>query len=478
MCKIRSGFYIFSLFVLVSCLTKPSPIDAQTLQVSSNHHYLVRKDGTPFFWLGDTAWELFHRLNRQQATRYLQNRARKGFTVIQAVVLAELDGLNTPNAYGDKPLIDDDPTKPNEAYFKNVDFIVNKAEQLGLYIGMLPTWGDKWNKKWGIGPVVFNPKNAEIYGRFLGKRYRNKPIIWILGGDRNPDNSYQIKIVDALAKGLKEGDHGAHLMTYHPQGGSNSATWFQHTNWLSFNMIQSGHAELNTPNYQTLIANYYRKPIKPTIDGESNYEDHPINWNPENGWFTAADVRQAAYWSMLAGALGYTYGNNNIWQMWQPGRKVVNYARTPWYQAMNQQGAFQMTYFRKLFESRPFYKLVPDEKLISGDILRDTDPARAAKADDNSFVLVYLTQGQNITVDLTMFHHKKVNAYWFNPRVGNYIKLDSFQAKDSKRFDPPSDIRKDNDWLLVLDAADAHYPLPGQVSLLKGGFFSPHYSRK
>ncbi len=469
--KQLSILFLVSLFFLGGTLSTASQTCAQSLKVSQNHHYLVGKDGTPFFWLGDTAWELFHRLNRKEATSYLENRASKGFTVIQAVVLAELDGLNTPNANGHKPLIDDDPTQPNEAYFKDVDFIVNKAQQLGLYIGMLPTWGDKWNKKWGVGPVVFNPQNAEIYGRFLGRRYRDKPIIWILGGDRNPETPEQMEIVNALAKGLKEGDHGAHLMTYHPMGGSNSAEWFQDSGWLDFNMIQSGHGELNTPNYKTIIANYQRTPTKPTLDGEPNYEDIPIGFNPENGWFTAADVRQAAYWSMLAGALGHTYGNNNIWQMWQPGRKPIINARTPWYQAMNQQGAFQMTFFRKLFESRPFYKLEPDEKIISGDILHDTDQARAAKANDNSFALIYLTRGQNITVDLSMFNHKEVNAYWYNPRLGNYIQLNSFKAADSRKFDPPSDIRKGNDWVLVLDAADAHYPPPGQITLQKGGFF-------
>src|SRR5690606_24976609 len=113
------------------------------LKVSSNKRFLVRADGQPFFYLGDTAWELFHRLNREEADRYLQNRAEKGFTVIQAVVLAELDGLKTPNPYGDLPFHDNDPSRPNEAYFQHVDYIVDKAASLGLYIGMLPTWGDK-----------------------------------------------------------------------------------------------------------------------------------------------------------------------------------------------------------------------------------------------------------------------------------------------------------------------------------------------
>ncbi len=136
----------------------------------------------PFFWLGDTGWELFHRLNREQADRYLKTRSSQGFTVIQAVVLAEFDGLHTPNAYGDLPLLNDDPTTPNENYFKHVDYIINKAAEAGLVIGLLPTWGDKVTKSWGVGPVIFNPENALIYGRWLGNRYKNnKNVIWILG---------------------------------------------------------------------------------------------------------------------------------------------------------------------------------------------------------------------------------------------------------------------------------------------------------
>ncbi len=138
------------------------------LRVSENHRYLEYKDGSPFLYLGDTAWELFHRLNREEADRYLANRAAKGFTVIQAVVLAQLEGLDDPNPYGHKPLIDNDPTKPNEAYFQHVDYVVNKARGLGLVIGMLPTWGCWWK----TGSGIFTPENAKVYGRFLGLRYK------------------------------------------------------------------------------------------------------------------------------------------------------------------------------------------------------------------------------------------------------------------------------------------------------------------
>jgi hypothetical protein len=117
---------------------------AERLKVTENHRYLEYESGKPFFYLGDTAWELFHKLNREEATKYLANRAQKGFTVIQATVLAAGDGLTVPNAYGELPFIDKDATRPNEAYFRHVDFIVNKAAELGLFIGMLPSWGNDW----------------------------------------------------------------------------------------------------------------------------------------------------------------------------------------------------------------------------------------------------------------------------------------------------------------------------------------------
>ncbi len=76
------------------------------LQVTKDGHYLQYEDGTPFFWLGDTGWELFHRLKKEEIEKYLENRRQKGFNVIQAVILAEFDGLRKPNQYGDVPLRD------------------------------------------------------------------------------------------------------------------------------------------------------------------------------------------------------------------------------------------------------------------------------------------------------------------------------------------------------------------------------------
>jgi hypothetical protein len=111
---------------------------------------------------------------------------------------------------------------------------------------MLPTWGDKVTKAWGIGPEIFTPANAEAYGRFLGRRYKDAPnLIWILGGDRVADGKEAVW--RAMAKGLAEGDGGRHLMTYHPQGGRSSSAWFHRDGWLAFHMLHVRNLLLSRP---------------------------------------------------------------------------------------------------------------------------------------------------------------------------------------------------------------------------------------
>ncbi len=203
-CKARHAVRIvppmlLSLLLYAPALAaEPAEVVKQgLLKVSENKRFLVHQDGTPFFYLGDTAWELFHRLNREEADKYLANRAAKGFTVIQAVAIAEVDGHSGANAYGHLPLIDLDPARPAvqegpaNDYWDHVDYIVDKANSLGLYIGFLPTWGRYWHDKVKDGQPLFTPQNAEVYGEWLGRRYKDKALIWILGGDRPIDNDTQ-----------------------------------------------------------------------------------------------------------------------------------------------------------------------------------------------------------------------------------------------------------------------------------------------
>ena len=368
---------------------------------------------------------------------------RAGFHRVQAVVLAELGGLHAPNPQGHTPLRDDDPTRPDEAYFEDVDFTVRTANALGLTIAMLPTWGDRWNRTNGDEPEIFTPENAHVYGRWLGARYRDDGIIWVLGGDRAVKTPMHRHIIEAMADGLNQGDGGAHLRTFHPPGRHGSSQWFAHAPWIDFQMWQSGHSR-NATNYQMIAADYARTPHKPTLDGEPGYEDHPASFDPENGHLDAYDCRKSLWWALLAGACGHTYGCHDVWQMWRPGRDAVTWARTPWQDALDLPGASQMRHAKDLLLSRPYESRVPDPGLLrsNGAGTRHNVAAR-----DDRGALIYVAMQGEVALDLSGLKSAQLRASWFDPREGTSQSI-GIVARETASLRTPAG---GPDWVLVLD---------------------------
>lgn len=429
------------------------------LKISENKRFLVFEDNTPFFYLGDTGWELFHRLNKEETEKYLETRRTQGFTVIQAVALAELDGLNTPNAEGNKPLIDNDPLKPDEAYFEHVDWVIKKAAEKGIFIGLLPTWGDKVDRRWGTGPVIFNKETAFRYGQWIGNRYKDYPnIIWINGGDRDGGGDNK-PVWEAIAEGIKSVDEN-HLMTFHPFGEHSSSEWFHNSAWLDFNMCQTGHGQRSYAIYKRIVVkDYSLKPVKPCFDGEPRYEDHPVGWNPDVlGWFNDADVRQALYWNLFSGAFGHTYGCHPVWQMKTSQREAVGLARNNWYDVLGLPGAWDLMHARRLLESRPFLSRIPDQSMIAPSYFPETDYVVATRGEGYAFV--YFPTGWSADIIPDKIGAEKITAYWYDPRTGESQTIGTFPGKVSIRFTPPSNGRG-NDWILVIDDASLGFKEPG-----------------
>jgi len=440
------------------------------LGVSDNGRFLVTENGDAFFWLGDTAWEIFHHLKREEAQHYFATRQRQRFNVVQAVALAEFDGLHTPNAYGQLPLIDDDPTRPNEAYFAYVDELVQMAAAHDLYVGFLPTWGDKVNRRqWGVGPVVFNETKARTYGHYLGQRYRDQSnIVWILGGDRPAifeEDDYR-PVWRAMAAGIDEATDNAALITYHPPGGRSTSAWLHDEAWLDFNMMQSGHGSgRDTPVWEAITADYTLTPVKPTLDAEPNYEDHPVNpwpqWNPNNGYFREYDIRKQCYRSVFAGACGVTYGHHAMWQFYDPAqREVVNHADRAWQEAIERPGANQMQHLRALMESRPYLARIPDQSLLISSAGAAESHVRATRAVDGSYAFVYLPTPEPVSIELSVLAGNRKRAWWYNPRTGTATTVEDAIEASVASFTPPVD---GPDWVLVLDDAAQNFAAPGVI---------------
>jgi hypothetical protein len=453
--------------------TQEAPLALPQLRVSANQRFLVKADGSPYFYLADTAWELFHRLNRSEVVTYLNNRAERGYTAVQAVAVAELDGVNTPNAQGDRPFLNGNPATPDTTagadpanatqydYWDHVDYVIGEAEARGIYTALLPTWGSH------VLSGTLNTSNAEAYGRFLGSRYAGRAgsIIWVLGGDRSPAG-YEA-VWRAMARGIAIGvagteDYSRVLMTYHPPGGAKSSTWFHNEAWLDFNMQQTGHCA-NTDVWNRIGADYALTPVKPTLDGEPLYEQHPICFNAGTyGYSNDYEVRKVAYWDVFSGAFGHTYGHHSVWQMYAPGRSPVNGPQNYWYEAINQPGAAQMKHLRRLIESRPFLVRIPDQGVLASAAGSGTSRVQATRGSDGGYAFVYSAAGQAFTVNMDRISGGTVRASWYDPRVATSQVIGTYPNTGTRTFTPPSS-GAGNDWVLVLDDASRNFALPGDV---------------
>jgi hypothetical protein len=281
------------------------------------------------------------------------------------------------------------------------------------------------------------------------------------------DNEEQKEVIRAMARGLRKGDGGAHLMTLHPPGGAGSAQWFHGDDWLDFNMRQNGHVAEYTGRYSQTRADYDRTPVKPVLDGEPIYEDHPVSFDAKKlGHSIAADVRRPLYWDLFGGACGHTYGHHSVWQMWRPGRGPINNPLMPWEAALEQPGARQMVYGRRLLESRPYLTRVPDDGVIVPGRVPTAVPGEgryrmvATRDSGGSYAMVYVPVGRPFRVRMDKVNGPVVKAWWYNPRTGEATAAGEFPALGEREFVPP-EPGEFLDWVLVLDEAARGFGPPG-----------------
>jgi len=383
------------------------------LKVHENKNYLMWEDGTPFYYLADTAWELAHKLKRDEIERYMSIRKEQGFNVIQVVALAESDGIGTPNAYGHIPFLREEgvfkvcaDTRSEANYWTDLDQIIQMAQNKDMFIALLPAWGDKFNKKHGIGPEIFNTENAYSYGKWIGERYQNEwNLIWVLGGDRPLETEFHRNIIDSMAAGIKEGDKVGHLITFHPSGGKSSLEFVPNKEYIDFHSIQSGHGMESYTSYQ-LLRTTKKQEEKPVLDMESRYEKFPACFQKNYGYeWDASDIRQNNYWNMMEGVPGHTYGHCAVWFDFRNGDELLA-AQLP-------------------------------------------GMAHQCVGRGENYAFIYSPLGMPIYTDLCTFSSYCIKASWFNPRSGKEWVFGMVTSKE-KVFVPPSS-GKGNDWILILD---------------------------
>lgn len=504
------------------------------LSVSTNGQNLQTERGEPFFWLADTAWYL-SKLSPDEVNIYLADRTAKGFTVILGpIVIAAVSphsrddrGRSLSDAQrvkqydfardfaGNYPLVDakldrdnPDPGRWNEQYLQHLDFIVRRAAEHRLYIAIPFIWGPQLD--WVFS--VKKPDRAEAMARQLAERYaKANNVMWIVSGEYHKmtrdypwskktgrPNEQEKALIRAIARGLRTGHGGRHLMTIHPTGSASSSEDFHTDDWLDFNMIQTYSVQQGLK--EIVLADRLLRPPKPTVVAEPGYEGDARSRVCQRGvWYSYANdaymTRYQAYVYVFQGAAGHAYGNQEIWQ-----------ASPRWREGLNAPGGDQMQYLRRLIESRPAQDRVRRTEEIGGNRWDDfiwfesgsetkdsesrecngksptPDPSEfvlrtrwveATGSADGSYLLVYFPSSHpNVRrkIRLSMLSGSKINAWWYSPRDGLVYDnggepgsgpFDVFSREDEVRFNPPGDDQQ-ADWVLVLDDESKKFQVPGR----------------
>ena len=467
-CKIFKQLNLWSRLLSVLMLVVVSGVlQAQSLpwlQVSSDKHYFQTTEGKPFFWLGDTGWLLFTKCSREDAILYLDTRQKQGFNVVQVMVLHT---LAAKNVYGANALENGDITRPlttpgnnfenKEAYdyWDHINFVVNEAAKRGIYMALVPVWGG--NVKEG----KLNASQAAVYGKFLAERFKNTSnIIWLNGGDIRADEA--LDFWNTLGSTIKKYDP-KHLLTYHPRGRYTSSDWFHNASWLDFNMSQSGHRTyaqdtsktdkhfFGEDNWRFIKLDYNLKPTKPTLDGEPSYENIPkgLHDSLQPRW-TDADLRRYAYWSVFAGAAGFTYGENAVMQFNNMGDAGANYGVfSNWKQSINAPGANQMHYLKQLILSKSYFDRKPAQEIIADNNQKRYNYILATKG--SNYALAYTYTGRTFKVNIAKLGFILAKAKWYSPKDGSEHIIGIRTKKGILSFDPPGTPKDGNDWVLVLE---------------------------
>lgn len=441
------------------------PWEYGPLHAAEGKPYLMTGD-QPFFWMGDTAWLLFHILNKEEVDLYLRNRAEKGYNVIQATVFHRQPDTN---AYGAHAFIDMDMTRPcldgEFTYWDMVDYVVKTAEKYGIYMAMLPHWGSVYKSG------LLDENRVEAYATFLAERYKDAPnVIWVTGGDTRGNEAFEHWT--RMGRTFKRLNPDK-LVCFHPFGRTTSIDYFPDADWLDIHMFQSGHRRYDQTQLKAWDDNdqdsysfgednwrYVERVHKltaekpggpmPAIDAEPSYENipHGLHSGAEPKW-RDNDVRRYAYWSVFAGAAGFTYGHNAIMQFWDQTDKPGNYdCWETWMEAIHHPGSDSMSHLVCLMNSVDFAGGRAAQDLLACEEGEKYDRISVFAGPD--YILCYSFTGRKIVLKAGAMEGA-AEYYWMNPLTGvmSYAGETDFTA-EREFITPSKEYMPNRDWVLVI----------------------------
>lgn len=410
------------------------------LKVSENRRHLVLGDGTPFLWMGDTAWSAPQRSSDEEWNVYLADRAAKRFTVVQVGPASEWAGPT--NRLGQRPFTDRTCSQWNPAYWRSFEEKVRRANEAGLVV-LLVGLMEPVHRYPEAGPACLFARNmvARLFGNF---------VIFSPSFDSN-----FMPLANEVGRAAREAT-SVHLITQHPgtpwnQPAPTFSVRYYDEPYLDFVGVQTGHngGHLDWCAHHAIEWNlqlYRRQPHKPVVNLEAMYDALGTN-----GW-RAVDARGQGWRTWLSGACGYTYGAGDVPpKVPQGGGALWKWVTDPakydhWQKALQWESAHQMKHLHDFLAGLPWWRLEPAHDLILNQPEDVTRRMVLAKTTPGDVAVAYLPNNEAIEVKLSAFP-SRLTARWFDPQNGRYTEIGTPIATAGRyRYTPPGH----GDWVLLL----------------------------
>ena len=428
------------------------------LRVSEDRYHLSHADGTPFFWMADTAWAAPMMSSEKDWLTFVRDRQAKRFNVVQAIttqnIAAAADATGRQAFY-----VDGDKLGLEPAFWRRLDGKFDVANDEGLVMSPSFSWAARWHgagRMLDPGGGVLSDDQLVTLLRYALARYGAHHVVWLFGGDF--DYTPEAERWRAIGRRVF-GDKPRHLVTMHPAPRKLHHADFKGEPWLGFLGYQSSHSN-DERTHRWMVEGepataWKLEPRYPIINIEPNYEAHRDGKTQQP--ITAFDIRRAAYWSVLVSpTAGVTYGAHGIWS-WELTRNLpMSHPTTgearPWSEALELPGSTHMKVLVDVFSAqhRPWWKLRPVPALVVNQ------PGKAhvgrfiaaSRTEDGNLMVVYVPGGPAL-LDLSKVD-PAAKAVWIDPTNGHEVPA-ALQLGGLATATPPAkNAAGDTDYVLVI----------------------------
>lgn len=420
------------------------------VRVGPTRRYFVRADGTPFFWLGDTHWQMadwerLHENNapdaagRSQFRQIVDDRVKKGFTVYQNYFTGHL-----AHWWKDAKYSCIDPTRFRDVLDPMLDHLADRglvvAQGIGLYVTALRV-----------------PRESLVrLAEYVAARYGAHPLVWFTGQEVNlpPRGGKRTTDLDAWAAAAAA--FAAENGYAHPVGGhmfpGRPTVWGKKP-WHTWFPLQGGHTNCGPRTHSDYRFYWDYQPRKPYLETEAMYEQ--ILCGPRKA--TAADVRHVAWKALLSGSYGFTYGAAAVWLFkWdRTDRRGHRYnPGTWWHEGMNLPGSTHMLHLRDFFTAIEWWKLEP--RFADPAWCRFAQAEQTVLATESSRRVVLYAYGKQRKLGqlLKLWPATTYTATWFDPRSGKYREVPDQSTTGAGALTLP-DKPDASDWVFMLTRKEA-----------------------